>query len=190
MSTVTATAGGQTYTNHNRLLRECEGVFGVKTGYTEAAGRTLVTCCERGGQTLICVTLSDADDWADHAALYDWAYGEFARRDVLTDTSWTLPVIGGTADEVTVTPEGELSVFCRAGETVAVRTELPAFVYAAVAAGDAAGEATAYLDGEPVGTVALVFGRDVSRTAAEPPTLWRRLTEIFGLRERKIYTLS
>lgn len=30
-----------------------------------------------GWLELICVTLSDPDDWQDHAALYDWAYGEY-----------------------------------------------------------------------------------------------------------------
>ena len=78
VSTLSTPVGGMVLTNHNRLLRECEGVFGIKTGYTKAAGRTLVTCCERSGVTLICVTLSDPDDWNDHAALYDWAYDNTA----------------------------------------------------------------------------------------------------------------
>lgn len=72
-STVTAHVGGRTLTNHNRLLRELEGCVGMKTGYTKAAGRTLVSCVERDGRTLVAVTLQDGNDWADHAALY--AYG-------------------------------------------------------------------------------------------------------------------
>ncbi len=83
VSCPSATIGGNTFTNHNRLLTECPGVFGVKTGYTQAAGRTLVTCCERDGETLVCVTLSDPDDWADHTALYDWAYGLNVQRVLL-----------------------------------------------------------------------------------------------------------
>ena len=59
--------------NHNRLLRELEGCVGMKTGYTKAAGRTLVSCVERDGRMLAAVTLQDGNDWADHAALY--AYG-------------------------------------------------------------------------------------------------------------------
>ena len=59
--------------NHNRLLRELEGCMGMKTGYTKAAGRTLVSCVERDGRTLVAVTLQDGNDWADHAVLY--AYG-------------------------------------------------------------------------------------------------------------------
>lgn len=60
--------------NHNRLLRQVEGCIGLKTGYTKAAGRTLVSCAERCGCRLIAVTLRDSDDWADHAALYEYGF--------------------------------------------------------------------------------------------------------------------
>ena len=48
-STRTVTIGGRTMTNHNKLLGTLEGCIGLKTGYTMAAGRTLVTCAERSG---------------------------------------------------------------------------------------------------------------------------------------------
>ena len=48
-STKTATVGGRSMTNHNKLLRQLEGCIGMKTGYTKAAGRTLVSCAERQG---------------------------------------------------------------------------------------------------------------------------------------------
>ena len=47
----------------------------MKTGYTRQAGRTLVSSAERDGQTLIAVTLNDRNDWADHAALYEFGFG-------------------------------------------------------------------------------------------------------------------
>ena len=65
-------AGDRTLTNHNKLLWRCEGCIGVKTGYTRAAGRILVSACQRDGRTLICVTLNDPDDWDDHMVLYDY----------------------------------------------------------------------------------------------------------------------
>ena len=70
-STRTARIGGRTLTNHNKLLSRVEGCVGLKTGYTRAAGRTLVSCAERDGVRLVAVTLQDGDDWNDHAALYD-----------------------------------------------------------------------------------------------------------------------
>jgi len=41
----------------------------MKTGYTKAAGRTLVSCARRDGRTLVAVTLQDGNDWADHAEM-------------------------------------------------------------------------------------------------------------------------
>ena len=61
------------FVNKNKLLSGYEYADGVKTGYTKAAGRTLVSCVERDGRMLAAVTLQDGNDWADHAALY--AYG-------------------------------------------------------------------------------------------------------------------
>ena len=74
-STRSVTVGGRTMTNHNRLLRSIDGCIGLKTGYTRAAGRTLVSCVRRNGRTLVAVTLQDGNDWADHATLYEFGFG-------------------------------------------------------------------------------------------------------------------
>ena len=64
----------RTLYNSNKLLRMYDGVIGVKTGFTDEAGRCLVSACERNGVTLICVTLNDRDDWNDHMHLYDYGF--------------------------------------------------------------------------------------------------------------------
>ena len=79
-ATETATVGGRTMTNHNKLLRRVDGCVGMKTGYTRAAGRTLVSCAWRDGRCLVAVTLQDGNDWLDHAALYDYGF-EVLRAD-------------------------------------------------------------------------------------------------------------
>ena len=73
-STRTARIGGRTLTNHNKLLSRVEGCVGLKTGYTKAAGRTLVSCAERDGVRLVAVTLQDGDDWNDHTSLYEQGF--------------------------------------------------------------------------------------------------------------------
>ena len=80
-STRSVTVGGRTMTNHNRLLRTVPGCIGMKTGYTRAAGRTLVSAAERDGRRLVAVTLQDGNDWADHAALYDWGFAQETRQE-------------------------------------------------------------------------------------------------------------
>lgn len=79
-SSRSVTIGQRTMENHNRLLRQMEGCVGLKTGYTQAAGRTLVSCTERDGCRLVAVTLQDGNDWADHAALYDYGFRLTAPR--------------------------------------------------------------------------------------------------------------
>lgn len=74
-STSTVQIGERTMSNHNKLLRQVEGCLGGKTGYTKAAGRTLVSWAERDGRRLVAVTLNDGNDWADHAALYEFGFG-------------------------------------------------------------------------------------------------------------------
>ena len=90
--------------NTNKLIRFYDGATGLKTGYTDNAGRTLVTCCERDGMRLIAVTLNDRSDWADHAALYEYGFAAFARkRAVARGEEYTLaPVRGGTQTSVSL----------------------------------------------------------------------------------------
>lgn len=79
-ATKTATVGGRTMTNHNKLLSQIEGCIGMKTGYTKAAGRTLVSCVERDGRRLVAVTLCDGNDWADHKALYEMGFSQIGKE--------------------------------------------------------------------------------------------------------------
>ena len=72
-----ATVGGRSMTNHNKLLRQIDGCIGMKTGYTKAAGRTLVSCAERQGRRLVAVTLCDGNDWADHKTLYEMGFAAY-----------------------------------------------------------------------------------------------------------------
>lgn len=72
--------GDRVLTNHNKLLWRFPGAQGVKTGFTKAAGRILVSAAERDGRRLICVTMSDPDDWNDHCALFEDGFSRFDSR--------------------------------------------------------------------------------------------------------------
>lgn len=80
VSTKNIQCAGQTLTNHNKLLWRYEGCIGVKTGYTRHAGRILVSAAERGGHTLIAVTIADPDDWRDHIALLDYGFAALSSQ--------------------------------------------------------------------------------------------------------------
>ena len=75
-STRSVTVGGRTMTNHNKLLRRSTGCIGLKTGYTHGGGPDAGELRPSGtGQPLVAVTLQDGNDWADHAALYEFGFG-------------------------------------------------------------------------------------------------------------------
>lgn len=97
--------------NSNKLLGNCEGVFGVKTGFTKKAGRCLVTAAERKGVRLICVTLNDGNDWLDHSHLYDECFRKIDRCEIVPAQGYggIVPVLGG---ETHATVKNSLPLTC------------------------------------------------------------------------------
>ncbi|MBT2228310.1 serine hydrolase [Nonomuraea sp. NEAU-A123] len=59
--TKTAAHRAHTWRNTNKLLKQADGVLGVKTGYTSAAGFCLLFAGERGGRQVVGVLLGDQD---------------------------------------------------------------------------------------------------------------------------------
>lgn len=103
--------GERVVMNHNKLLWRCEGVDGVKTGFTRAAGRILVSSAVRQGRRLICVTIHAPDDWNDHSALLDTCYAMFEyvplckQGDVLGRFSNGAPAVSACDVQALLLPE-------------------------------------------------------------------------------------
>lgn len=55
--TVTINGYPKKLSNTNELLGNLNGVYGIKTGFTNGANRCLVTACKRGNMDVICVVL-------------------------------------------------------------------------------------------------------------------------------------
>lgn len=60
--------------NKNKMLYNYDGAIGVKTGFTVAAGRCLVTAAQRNGMTLVCVVLDSPQMYERTAELLDNAF--------------------------------------------------------------------------------------------------------------------
>ena len=163
VSTQSVTIGGRTMTNHNKLLRYVDGCLGLKTGYTRAAGRTLVSCAERNGQRLVAVTLQDGNDWADHEALYDYGFSTYPahRAAVLGKILCQAPVKNGLRASVPLVAAESFSWPLAEGETLDMTVELDTPLTAPVAAGRRAGEAVVSLNGREVGRIGLLCGEAV-----------------------------
>lgn len=179
-STRRVTIGGRTMTNHNKLLQYMEGCIGLKTGYTRAAGRTLVSCAERNGQRLVAVTLQDGNDWADHQTLYEYGFSAYPMHQaaVLGQELGTAPIAGGVCQEVPLVAAESFSWPMAEGEKIEVRQLIPVPMSAPISAGTAVGEAVFLVNGIEVGRVELLCGKDVlPQLESAIGTLYLRLPE-------------
>lgn len=157
--------------NTNKLLSYCSGTIGVKTGFTDEAGRCLVSACERDGITLICVTLNDPNDWADHSKLYDYGFS------VLTETSLdtvfknvAVNVAGGTEDIVTAGIKETITIGTKtaSAEGITAKAVIPPFVYAPVIAGEEIGTVEYYTaDGMYIDSVPVYAEKNVAEKTIE-----------------------
>lgn len=81
--TPTATQPDDFYLNNKHKLINGEiaydGILGGKTGYTDLARETLVTCAEQNGMKLICVVFMDESpaQFTDTVTLFDYGFGNF-----------------------------------------------------------------------------------------------------------------
>lgn len=169
VSTRTASVGTRTMTNHNKLLASYSGCVGLKTGYTGDAGRTLVTCAERGGMRMIAVTLHDGSDWADHAALYDYGFSAYAlssgakKGEAYGSVSVDGQSVSAVAAESFRYPTAE-------NEALSVRAELPQTVSAPVRKGQTFGTLVISCGETEVGRVDLVSARSVQAQETKSET--------------------
>lgn len=154
----------RSFRNHNKLLWQYEGVIGGKTGFTKAAGRTLVTCAQRNGQWIIAVTLDAPDDWNDHKNLFDYGFASFPsvllwkKEEEVTE----LAVQNGEQNTVSLFPKEDVWYPLQEGEQIEQRISLlPNCEQAPVTQGETAGILTYFLHGIPVGQVELIYGDSV-----------------------------
>lgn len=135
--------------NTNKLLEMYDGVKGIKTGFTDEAGRCLVSACERDGISLICVTLNDKDDWNDHIKLYDYGFARLEPSALSSDEIIQAEVAGGTEEKVPVKADGSITIGTDGMTENRITTELflSPFSYAPVNVGDTLGELKYYYDG-------------------------------------------
>ena len=66
--------------NTNELLGNFDGIYGVKTGFTNGANRCLVTACKRGDLDFICIVLgcdTKKDRTKDTIKLLSYAFNNF-----------------------------------------------------------------------------------------------------------------
>ena len=79
--TITIDSNSKVLHNTNELLGYLDGVYGVKTGFTNGANRCLVTSCKRGNLDIICVVLgcdTKKDRSLDSIKLINYVFDNFS----------------------------------------------------------------------------------------------------------------
>ena len=179
VSAKTVKIGERSLRNHNKLLWQVEGADGVKTGFTKAAGRILVSSATREGRRIIAVTLNDGDDWRDHAALLEEGFARYSHQEIVkeNDLVGTLEVAGGQHKRVELLAAEDFSYSLAAEERPVLMVPGPGFVYAPVAAGADAGYAYVLIEGKAVGKVPIVYGETIEQIKTEEKSF---LGKLFG----------
>ena len=130
-----------TFSNHNKLLDSCEGVFGIKTGFTKKSGRCLVSACERNDITLVAVTLNAPNDWNDHKKLYDTCFSTLEVKEITFDIPAEIQIYGSECKTVSIKTDSDLYRYAYINEKdVEILTLIPEVIYAPIRIGDVLGE--------------------------------------------------
>lgn len=181
-ATQSATVGNRTFYNHNKLLHRYEGCVGMKTGYTELAGRTLISAATRNGQTLVCVTLNDGNDWNDHEKLLDYGFETYPAQILCLQSEQfgSVKVEGSLIPSLPVIVGEQVSYPLAEGEKLELTVELAHSVQAPVSAGMAVGRLSWSLNEEIVAETELLCGSAANRDLYQYGGLRERISRWFG----------
>lgn len=162
-------AGDRFLTNHNKLLWRVPGADGVKTGFTKAAGRILVSSATREGRRIIAVTIDDPNDWQDHAALLEEGFSRYQVKRIVTagQTVGSLEVAGGLKQRVEVRASEDFAYALAPEETPRLALPGPGFVYAPAVEGQDAGYVYVLIQGKAVGKVPVEYGATIEQIPEE-----------------------
>ncbi|MCD8391120.1 MAG: D-alanyl-D-alanine carboxypeptidase [Firmicutes bacterium] len=152
------------YYNHNKLLSTYDGCIGIKTGYTKAAGRCLVSAAERDNMTFIAVTLNDPDDWQDHKSLLDGCFSNYSAAAAVTG--------GDNADSggsMVYAEDFYVTAKNGAEPDIEIENHMPSALEAPVNAGEKVGYAEIFKNGALVGAVDILAAKSVYLTESEAP---------------------
>lgn len=179
VSTKTVKIGERVLRNHNKLLWQLKGADGIKTGYTKAAGRILVSSASRQGRRLIAVTMNAPDDWTDHKTLMETGFQDYSVQRILSagDILGSVEVIGGEADFAELAAASGFSFALTANEKPRIILKNSGFVYAPVVQGQEAGTAYICLGDTVIGHVPLLYHNTVEQKAEEKLSI---LEKFFG----------
>lgn len=157
-------------TNTNKLIRQYPYATGLKTGSTSQAKFCVSATAEKDGLELIAVIMAAPDHkirFTDATTLLNYGFGKCqVYRDENTDKLPSLAVKGGVEDSSPLAYQSDFSYLDVAGSdlsSVTKELELPESADAPVTKGQTAGKAVYKLNGKEIGSVDILFQKDVKK---------------------------
>ena len=155
--------------NENQLLWIYPGANGIKTGYTDAAGRCLVSSAERGGTEIVAVVLDSLYMWNDSIALLDYGFKNLHSFVYVNrgETCGNIAVQFGRKKKIPIKTAKEIILPAAGGswhrEHKEYRREvdLPPMVAAPVKRGDKIGELRVFLGDKEIDATSIIAADDV-----------------------------
>ncbi len=177
---ITNGAGENRYLkNKNKLLSTLEGCIGVKTGFTDDAGRCLVSAVERDGMKIVCVVLNCGPMFQESAALLCECAEQFKLYDLTEQyqLSPSVAVTNGRKDSVQIGTEGHFVYPLSQQELKKLRFEYscPESLEAPMPKGTQIGEVKIFLDND------LLFSEKIfTIEEVKPKSVVQRMKDFFG----------
>jgi len=112
--------------NKNALLWDYENANGIKTGYTDAAGRCVVTAAKREDMQLVTVVLNDSDMFVDSMNILDYGFNNYGIENLITKDHiyGTIMVEDGVEELVDVYADDGVSYPLKKGEEMKITTRI------------------------------------------------------------------
>lgn len=148
------------FSNHNKLLSSCDGVIGLKTGYTKKSGRCLASACERNGKLLVAVTLNAPDDWNDHKKLYDYGYSLYGYTELAVNIPDSVAVYGSDKKAFKTECSAEYELYVLKGSVVTKKIFMRSFFYAPIERNDVIGKISFFQNGSLIAEYPILSGED------------------------------
>ena len=155
--------------NKNKLLWNYEGGNGIKTGYTDAAGKCLCAAAKRDGMQLIAVVLDAPDMFNDCTRLLDYGFENYENRALMSSGEYVgdVSVNHGMEDGFTVYTDRDVvypltdEEYARVQKKIYIESTLDA----PVAKGQLIGTIDIWLDGKRVYSTNLTAPKEIGNNS-------------------------
>lgn len=166
--------------NKNKLLNSFVGCNGVKTGFTDDAGRCLVSSAERDGMQVVCVVLNCGPMFEECSTLMEQAFATYRLYDLTANYAFPrkIKVEEGEKDYVCVESRERFLYPLSQGEleNVSYKYNLTDCVQAPVEKDSEVGKVEVYFNND------LLFEEKIfTIESVRGNTIWQKLKKVIGI---------